>query len=87
MVRDADVNVANEAAILMIDILKEPRKKHLSFLLIFHAEETLFLLKKVPVVKSMMAYSKVSNNIAMTRSSELARLVRNIRKFLLLSGQ
>lgn len=75
--------MANEAALVMIDILKEPRKKYFSFLLIYHTEETLFLLKKVPVVKSMMAYSKVSNNIAMTRSSELARLVRNIRKYLL----
>ena len=65
LMRDADVNVANEAALLLIDILKEP-------------QETLLLLKSVPVVKSMMAYSKVSNNIAMTRSSELARLVRNV---------
>ncbi len=26
MIRDSDVTVANEAAILLIDILKEPRK-------------------------------------------------------------
>jgi hypothetical protein len=65
LVREADINVANEAALLMIEILKEP-------------QETLLLLKSVPVVKSMMAYSKVSNTVAMTRSSELARLVRNI---------
>ena len=40
----------------------------------------LLLLKKVPVVKSLMIYSKVNNNIAMARSSDIARLVRNIRK-------
>ena len=45
-----------------------------------HVEETLLMLKKIPVVKSMMAYSKVSNNVAMTRANELARLVKNIRK-------
>ena len=38
------------------------------------------LLKKAPVVKSMMTYTKLNNNIAMTRSAELAKLVRNVRK-------
>ena len=37
------------------------------------------MLKKIPVVKSIMAYSKMSNNVAMARSNELARLVKNIR--------
>ena len=38
------------------------------------------MLKKVPVIKSMMAYSKLNNNVAMTRSAEIARLARNISK-------
>jgi hypothetical protein len=82
MVRDADISVANEASILLIDILKEPRKFYILFNILV-LEETLLLLKKIPVVKSMMAYSRMSNNIAMTRSNELARLVRNIRKLFL----
>ena len=49
-------------------------------------EETLLLLKKIPVVKSMMGYSKLSNNVAMTRSNELARLIKNIRKFSFTNG-
>lgn len=63
---------------MMIEILKEPGKAHQ--IIYFGIAERLLLLKKVPVIKNMMVYSKVNNNIAMSRSAEIARLVKNIRK-------
>jgi hypothetical protein len=38
------------------------------------------MLKKVPIVKSLLSYSKINNNVAMQRSAEIAKLLRNIRK-------
>lgn len=43
-------------------------------------EESIQMLKKAPVVKNILSYSKLTNNIAMQRSNEMARLVKNIRK-------
>jgi hypothetical protein len=31
-------------------------------------------------VKSLVAYSKINNNLAMSRSAELAKLIKNVRK-------
>eukprot|EP00347_Sterkiella_histriomuscorum_P003709 403363246 len=60
-----NVNVANEAASLLIEVLQEPH-------------QSLQIFARIPIVNSLLIYSKINNAVSVQRANELARIIKTI---------